>query len=39
MSLADGFIPHPMQPGPKKGGWIVRLVVNLLGTIKRKGPK
>lgn len=39
MSLADGFIPRPEQPGPKKGGWIVRLVVNLLGAVKWKGPK
>jgi hypothetical protein len=39
MSLADGFIPHPQQPGPKKGSWIVRLVVNLLGAAKRKGVK
>jgi len=39
MSLADGYTPRPEQPGPKAGGWLVRLVLAVLGKIKRKGMR
>ena len=39
VSLADGYIPHPPQPGPKKGGWLVRLILNIAGAIKPKGKR
>lgn len=39
MSLSDGFIQRPEQPGPKKGSGWFRLLLNLLGAAKRKGLK
>lgn len=39
MSLADGFIPRPEQPGTKRGGWLVRLALKFAEMVKRKGAK
>ena len=37
--LGAQYIPREKLPGPKRGGWVVRVLLRLAEAVKRKGAK